>query len=74
MEIIDTRAQGIFAFQRFRGDSEILAIANLTDSLQQVSLGIDGTSYSTLLGVKGYDLSQEFFLGAYEYMLLVKQE
>ena len=74
MEILDTKAPGIFALQRIRDNSKVIAIANLSDSLQQVRLGIDGTNFSTLLGVKGYDLSQEFLLGAYEYMLLVKEE
>ena len=74
MEVIETGADGIFAFKRVADENEIIAITNLSDSLQQVRLDFNTEKYSSVLGVTGYELSQEFLLGAYEYMLLVKEE
>jgi 1,4-alpha-glucan branching enzyme len=74
MEIMETEAESIFAFKRVDDENEIIAITNLSDSLLQVNLDFDTEKYNSVLGVTGYELSQEFLLGAYEYMLLVKND
>lgn len=74
MEILETEEKGIFAFRRVKDESEVIAISNLSDSAQQVSLNNGTDKYTVFLGDTGKNITKEITLDAYEYMLLVKKE